>query len=108
MQSPKCVILKIVWQSKFRARKHEFNNLANFATSRVAERVVPQASLAPSQAPIAMPALSERLVPPFLQSVSLACKKRVVKKFAPPFLQSVSLLQKCNYRSDLRHSFYTA
>ena len=40
--------------------------------SRVAERVAPQASLAPSQAPLAMGALSERLAPPFLQSVSLA------------------------------------
>ena len=39
--------------------------------SRVAERVAPQASLAPAQAPLAWGALSERLVPPFLQSVSL-------------------------------------
>ena len=33
--------------------------------------MAPQASLAPSQAPLAMGALSERLVPPFLQSVHL-------------------------------------
>ena len=127
MQGPKCVILKIVWQSKFQTQKNEFNNLANPTNSRVAERVAPQASLAPSQAPLARgalserlvppflqsvslsakPALSERLVPPFLQSVSLACKKRVVKKIAPPFLQSVSLLQKCKPSSDLCHSFCT-
>ncbi len=31
--------------------------------------MVPQASLAPAQAPLARGALSERLVPPFLQSV---------------------------------------
>ena len=41
--------------------------------SRVAERVAPQASLALAQAPLAWGALSERLVPPFLQSVSLSC-----------------------------------
>ena len=46
--------------------------------SRVAERVAPQASLAPAQAPLAWGALSERLVPPFLQSVSLSCKVRVI------------------------------
>jgi hypothetical protein len=33
--------------------------------------VAPQASLAPAQAPLARGALSERLVPPFLQSVHL-------------------------------------
>ena len=65
---------EIISRSKFQARKHEFNNLANFANSRVAERVAPQASLAPSQAPLAKGALSERLVPPFLQSVSLSHK----------------------------------
>ena len=46
--------------------------------SRVAERVAPQASLAPTRAPLAWGALSERLVPPFLQSVSLACMWCVV------------------------------
>jgi len=45
------------------------SNRASKPNSRVAERVAPQASLAPSQAPLAMGALSERLVPPFLQSV---------------------------------------
>ena len=44
-------------------------NRASKPNSRVAERVAPQASLAPSQAPLARGALSERLVPPFLQSV---------------------------------------
>ena len=53
-------------------------NRASNPNSRVAERVAPQASLAPAQAPLAWGALSERLVPPFLQSVSLSCKVRVI------------------------------
>ena len=63
---------EIISRSKFQTPKHEFNNLTNITNSRVAERVAPQASLAPAQAPLARGALSERLVPPFLQSVSLA------------------------------------
>jgi hypothetical protein len=59
---------------------------ANIANSRVAERVAPQASLAPAQAPLAWGALSERLVPPFLQSVSLACKQRVLEHPWQPLL----------------------
>ena len=59
-------------------KKREFSTRVSHTNSRVAERVAPQASLAPAQAPLARGALSERLVPPFLQSVSLACKYRVI------------------------------
>ena len=57
----------------------KFTPHASHANSRVAERVAPQASLAPAQALLAWGALSERLVPPFLQSVSLSCKGRVAR-----------------------------
>jgi len=59
-------------------------NRARNPNSRVAERVAPQASLAPAQAPLAWGALSERLVPPFLQSVSLSCKSRVIGAHSAP------------------------
>jgi len=59
--------------------RNDIGDRANAApNSRVAERVAPQASLAPAQAPLARGALSERLVPPFLQSVSLFCDACVV------------------------------
>ena len=64
---------------------------ATVVNSRVAERVAPQASLAPAQALLARGALSERLVPPFLQSVSLSSKCALSKRPVPLFLQSVSL-----------------
>ena len=69
----------------------EFSTHASPANSRVAERVAPQASLAPTRAPLAWGALSERLVPPFLQSVSLANEAALSERLVPPFLQSVSL-----------------
>ena len=62
--------------------------------SRVAERVAPQASLAPSQAPLARGALSERLVPPFLQSVSLASKQRVAEHPRHPLCKTFHSLAK--------------
>ena len=71
---------------KTQSKQHAHNN------SRVAERVAPQASLAPAQAPLAMGALSERLVPPFLQSVHLLAMGALSERLVPPFLQSVHLL----------------
>ena len=77
-------------------KRRKLSNTQHAANSRVAERVAPQASLAPSQAPLAMGALSERLVPPFLQSVhspaSITFPKPLVftkPRLVPPFLQSV-------------------
>ena len=76
--------------------KKHLSNRASRPNSRVAERVAPQASLAPAQAPLARGALSERLVPPFLQSVhspaSITSPKPLVftkPRLVPPFLQSV-------------------
>ena len=77
-----------------------FCKIKEVANSRVVERVAPQASLAPAQAPLAWGALSERLVPPFLQSVSLSYKGCVVTAPVPPkFMQRV-LFKHCDYKPD--------
>ena len=65
------------------------NCVVDHIHSRVAERVAPQASLAPAQAPLARGALSERLVPPFLQSVHSPTSSIDESRLVPPFLQSV-------------------
>ena len=68
-----CSVKKVATKSQAKQPKTILN-------SRVAERVAPQASLAPTRAPLAWGALSERLVPPFLQSVHLPAKRSLARK----------------------------